>query len=53
VVSADGSGVVSHAGARLLGDLAEQITLTDLATAIADGGSSSMTGRATARRAAV
>jgi hypothetical protein len=28
VVTADGSGVVSHAGARLLSDLAEQTTLT-------------------------
>ena len=28
VVTADGSGVVSHAGARLLSDLADQTTLT-------------------------
>lgn len=28
VVTADGSGVVSHAGARVLSDLAEQATLT-------------------------
>jgi hypothetical protein len=36
LVSADGSGVVSHAGARLLGDLAEQTTLTErLSTVLA------------------
>lgn len=37
VVSADGSGVVSHAGARLLGDLAEQITLTERLPAVLAG----------------
>ena len=35
-VTADGAGVVSHAGARLLADLADQMTLTaELSEALA------------------
>jgi hypothetical protein len=37
VVSADGRGVVSHAGSRLLADLAERTTLTGELTGVLGG----------------
>jgi hypothetical protein len=36
-VSADGRGVVSHAGSRLLADLAERTTLTGELTGVLGG----------------
>jgi hypothetical protein len=37
VVTADGAGVVSHAGSRLLADLADRMTLTGELSATLDG----------------
>ena len=37
-VSADGTGVVSHAGSRLIADLADQTTLTAQLSAVFGGG---------------